>query len=111
MVVKSLPGVRYRRFTVDEYLRMIDLAILHEDLPVELIEGEVVVKGEYRSAPYRGTALIERYPFTRGELRRLRAAGLLGPNDLVEQRTSREWPIVTIGDPHCLCVDLLTNLL
>jgi hypothetical protein len=111
MVVKTPLGVQYRRFTVDEYHRIIDLAILPEDLPVELIDGEVVVKGEYRSAPYRGTALIERYPFSRSELRRLRAAGLLSPTDVVEQRDVEEWPAMTIGDPHCECVDLLNSVL
>src|SRR6266480_1050298 len=111
MVVKIPPGVQYRRFTIADYHRMIDVAILPEDLPVELIDGEVVVKGEYRSAPYRGTALIERYPFSRSEIRRLRAAGLLGPTDVVEQRGTEEWRPMTIGDPHCVCVDLLNNLL
>jgi len=37
-----------RRFTVDEYYRMVDAGILREQDAVELIDGEVVVitKGE-----------------------------------------------------------------
>src|SRR4051812_36679691 len=111
MVVKLPPGVRYRQFTVHEYHRMIDLAILPENLPVELIDGELAVKAERRSAPFRGTARIERYPFSPTEVRRLRAAGLLGSSDLVEQRDVEEWQPMGIGDPHCECVDLLNNLL
>lgn len=111
MVVKFPPGVQHRRFTVADYHRMIDLAILPGNLPVELIDGEVVVKAERRLAPFRGTSRIERYPFSPLEVRRLRAAGLLSPTDLVEQRNVEEWQPMPIGDPHCVCVDLLTNLL
>lgn len=32
-----------RRFTVDEVMRMVEVGILHEDEPVELLEGELVV--------------------------------------------------------------------
>jgi hypothetical protein len=111
MVVKFPPGVQHRRFTVADYHRIIDLAILPENLPVELIDGEVVVKAERRSALYRGTAAIERYPFSPAEVRRLVAAGLLDPKDVVELRNVEEWQPMRIGDPHCACVDLLTYVL
>lgn len=32
----------HRRFTVDEYERLIEIGILKEDEPVELIHGEIV---------------------------------------------------------------------
>jgi hypothetical protein len=107
MVVKFPPGVQHRRFTIADYHRMIDLAILPENLPVELIDGELAVKAERRSAPYRGTARIERYPFSPEEVRRLRAAGLLSPTDMVERRDVEEWRPMSIGIPHCACVDLV----
>ena len=40
--VMSEAVVRRRRFTVDEYHRMAEAGILHEDEPVELIEGELI---------------------------------------------------------------------
>ena len=36
-------NVRRRRFTVDEVNRMVELGILHEDEPVELLDGELVI--------------------------------------------------------------------
>src|SRR5687768_1552002 len=34
--------MRHRRFTIDEYHRMAEAGILHEDEPIELIRGEIV---------------------------------------------------------------------
>lgn len=42
MAVETTPRVEYRRFTVDEYHKMAEAGILHEDDPVELIDGEIV---------------------------------------------------------------------
>jgi Uma2 family endonuclease len=39
-----VPPVPVRRFTVDEYHQMIEAGILHEDDPVELLEGWIVPK-------------------------------------------------------------------
>ena len=36
------PDVPRRRFTVDEYYRMAEAGILHEDDPVELLDGELI---------------------------------------------------------------------
>lgn len=49
----SIPGVTRRRFTVDEYHKMAEVGILHEDDRIELIEGEIIqlgAKGSRHSA-------------------------------------------------------------
>src|SRR5947209_5857500 len=48
------PSLPVRRFTVDEYHRMIQAAILTEDDPVELLEGLVVPKMPH-NPPHDGT--------------------------------------------------------
>jgi hypothetical protein len=52
-----------RRFTVDEYHRMIDAGILDETDRVELLEGSVVVKMP-RNPPHDGTIQIARKRLT-----------------------------------------------
>lgn len=37
-----VPGPTRRRFTVEEYHRMIDVGVLHEDERVELLDGEII---------------------------------------------------------------------
>jgi hypothetical protein len=38
------PPVPVRKFTVEEYHRLIQLGVLHEDEPLELLEGWIVFK-------------------------------------------------------------------
>jgi hypothetical protein len=49
-----------RRFTVDEYLQMVQAGILNEDDRVELLDGERIgrtnVPGDYPSPPSAGSA-------------------------------------------------------
>jgi Uma2 family endonuclease len=44
-----------RRFTVDEVLAMVEAGILHEDEPLELIEGELIMVPP-QGPPHAGTA-------------------------------------------------------
>src|SRR5438552_3060212 len=43
-LLATLPPVPVRRFSVDEYHRMIDTGVLAEDEPVELLEGWIIPK-------------------------------------------------------------------
>lgn len=43
MALQAPAATHTRRFTVDEVLRMVEVGILHEDEPVELIDGELRV--------------------------------------------------------------------
>lgn len=45
------PSVRRRRFTIDEYHRMAEIGVLHEDDHVELIDGELLI-GPKITAPH-----------------------------------------------------------
>lgn len=111
MVVRFPQALDYRRFTVDDYHRMIELGILTENHPLELIEGEVVYKADRRAPRLRGTTIVERYPFTPLEYQRMLDAGIVLPDDRVERGDGdrREW--MTIGDRHCACCDLLNDVL
>jgi Uma2 family endonuclease len=111
MVVKFPPDVQYHQFTVDDYHRMIDLGILTEDHPLELIDGEVVWKANRRSPQWHGTACRERYPFSAEEYGRLLEAGILTPGDRVELSRGERGERMTIGDPHCACVDRCLDIL
>lgn len=47
----QLPPLWIHRFTVDQYHRMVEVGILSEEDPVELLEGLVVIKGHSTLAP------------------------------------------------------------
>lgn len=76
-----------RKFTVDEYHRMIEAGILVEGEPVELLEGYLVLKvsegQEYDDTlPFGGMANMRR--FTIDEYHELIRTGILTKNDPVE---------------------------
>lgn len=43
MAVESPTAPETRRFTADEVWRMVDIGIIHEDEPVELIDGQLLI--------------------------------------------------------------------
>jgi Uma2 family endonuclease len=53
----GLPHVRSRRWTRAEYDRLIDLGVLHEDEPVELVGGDLVCK-EPQAARHASAVLL-----------------------------------------------------
>jgi Uma2 family endonuclease len=110
MVIRLPPGVQHHRFTVDDYHRMIDLGILTEDHPVELIHGEVVYKADARSPEFRHTATTERYRFTVDEYERLIRAGILAEEDRVELIHGEVVKKMSIGPRHAAVVKRLIRL-
>jgi Uma2 family endonuclease len=72
MPEKSLldqPSVKRRKLSVAEYLRMGEVGILHEDEPIELIEGQLIVMSPI-SAPHAATNNILNEFFILGAKRR-----------------------------------------
>src|SRR3989442_15238933 len=103
----SLPGwrgvmsvaVERRRFTVDEYLKMVETGILNEDDRVELLDGEIVKMppppGPDHNAP---TAIINRL-FVLGV--GSRAVVLPGPTLRLSKRSAPEPDFVVLRpDPR-----------
>ena len=43
MALQAPTEVRTRRFTADEVWRMVDVGIIHEDEPIELIDGQLII--------------------------------------------------------------------
>ena len=67
-MVADLEHAETRRFTADEVMRMLELGVLHEDEPVELLEGRLVVVSPqspaHRSTTVKIRRLIDRNPVT-----------------------------------------------
>ncbi len=53
------PAIRTRRWTRQEYNRLIELGVLHEDEPVELLDGRLVVREPQRTPHAVATQLVE----------------------------------------------------
>jgi hypothetical protein len=53
------PAIRTRRWTRQEYDRLIELGVLHEDEPVELLDGRLVVREPQRTPHTVATQLVE----------------------------------------------------
>jgi Uma2 family endonuclease len=90
-----------RKFTVEEFERMVKLGILPDNHPAVLISGEVVMKHSLRT-PYR---------FTVEEYEQLVRHGILTENDRVELIRGEILEKMTIGNPHIACVNRVTRLL
>ena len=110
MVIKFPPSVQHHRFTVADYHRMAELGILTEDHPVELLDGEVFYKADYRSPEFHHTSIQERYRFTVDEYERLIEAGILGEKDRVELIHGEIVKKMSIGPRHAAVVKRLIRL-
>jgi Uma2 family endonuclease len=96
----DLLETRRRKFNINEYYRMAEAGILHEDDNVELIEGEIIEKhpaGKRR--------------FTVDEYYRMAEAGILFEDDHVELIEGEVIEMTPIGGRHAACVDRLTKIL
>ncbi len=96
--------VAKRLFTVEEYHRMAEVGILHEDDHVELIEGEILGRcGESEQ--------IRKRPFSADEYHKLVRAGVLGEDDRVELIEGEIVEMAAVGSRHAACVKRLNALL
>jgi Uma2 family endonuclease len=90
-----------RRFTVAEYHRLIEIGVLDEDEPVELLEGIIAHKrpsGAGRIVPRR---------FTPEEYHRLIDVGVLDEDDPVELLEGVIVEMTPHGKPHAWVVSML----
>lgn len=97
-----MSGAGARRWTRVEYERLVELGVLHEDEPVELIGGRIVAKGRY--------PLVER-PWTRAEYERLVGAGLLRSGESVGPVEGAGLCREPQGSRHATAVELTARAL
>ncbi len=83
----ATPSVHLRRWTRAEYDRLIELGLLHEDEPIELIGGRIIVK--------RCSPPVDR-GWTRAEYDRLIDLGLLHEDEPVELVAGR----IVVAEPQ-----------
>jgi Uma2 family endonuclease len=108
MAVRQIPApVSRRKVTVDEYDRMIELGILTENHPVELIRGTVVYKSGYGPRAQANGPRMQPYRFTVDEYHRMIDAGILHEDERVELIHGELVCSMPIGDRHAGCVNRL----
>ena len=54
----SMLPIRTRRWTRKEYDRLVELGVLHEDEPIELVDGQMVVREPRHTPHVTATALV-----------------------------------------------------
>lgn len=96
---RDLLETRRRKFNVEEYYRMAEAGILHEDSNVELIEGEIMEKHP-----------VGKRRFTADEYLRMGEVGILHEDDNVELIEREIVEVSPIGSRHAACVNRLTRL-
>ena len=96
----DLLHARRRKFNVEEYYRMGEIGILHEDDHVELIEGELF-----------NNKTGERRLFTADEYLHMGEAGILHEDDRIELIEGEVIEMTPVGGRHAACVDRLNRLL
>lgn len=103
----AAPPVRQRRrFSLNEYERMISYGILTEQHRVELIRGEILEKSWVPGSQFR-----PHHQFSLEDFERMIDVGLLTEQDRCEFIRGEIIEKMTIGELHAACVMRLTRIL
>jgi Uma2 family endonuclease len=100
-----------RRFTVDEYHRLIDAGILRDGEKVELLEGYILFKADYPELTPTDTAFPEwRWlrPFTSAEYHRMLDLGIIDREEKLELLDGYLVLKMSQNPPHRTAVTCLT---
>jgi Uma2 family endonuclease len=106
----AAPALPLRRFTVDEYHRMIDLRILREGEPVELLEGWIAYMPEYVPRELLGKGAKARLRrFTVAEYQRMIRNGIIREGERCELLEGWVVEKMSRNPPHDLVLGLVED--
>ena len=95
-----------RRFSLDEYDKLISFGILTKQHHVELIRGEILEKSWVSESQFRPY-----HQFSLEDFERMIEVGILTEQDRCELIRGEIIEKMTIGEPHAACVMRLTRIL
>ena len=95
---------RHRRFSLDEYMKMIEFGILTEQDSCELIRGKILEKNWGTGSPFPPY-----HRFSLDSYEQMIATGILTDRDRVELIRGEIIEKMTIGEPHAACVRRLNH--
>ena len=96
---------RHRRFSLNEYTKMIEFGILTDRDRCELIRGEILEKNWGSGSPFP-----PHHRFSLDSYDQMIATGILTEQDRVELIRGEIIEKMTIGQPHAACVKRLNQL-
>ena len=96
----------HRRFSLDEYTKMIEFGILTEQDSCELIRGKILEKHRGTGSPFPPY-----HRFSLDSYEQMIATGILTDRDRVELIRGEIIEKMTIGQPHAACVRRLNHFL
>ncbi|MBC7817116.1 MAG: Uma2 family endonuclease, partial [Planctomycetaceae bacterium] len=97
--IATVAARRPRRFSLAEYMKMIELGILTDRDKCELIRGDILQKNWAA-----GSRIRPRHRFSLDAYERMIESGILTKYDHVELIRGEIVEKMTIGEPHAACV-------